>query len=98
MFYYNAELTLVMLIFVPLSVGVTLIYTPILKSFSQRAFLARAEQSSVLIDSLHGIDVVKAEAVEPRDAMALGRQVHKGNSDWLSAIKNADVVWGDRPG
>ena len=64
MFYYNAELTLVMLIFVPLSVGVTLIYTPILKSFSQRAFLARAEQSSVLIDSLHGIDVVKASAVE----------------------------------
>ena len=64
MFYYNAELTLVMLIFVPLSVGLTLIYTPILKSFSQRAFLARAEQSSVLIDSLHGIDVVKAKAVE----------------------------------
>ena len=64
MFYYNWELTLVMLIFVPLSVGLTLIYTPILKSFSQRAFLARAEQSSVLIDSLHGIDVVKAEAVE----------------------------------
>ena len=64
MFYYNAELTLVMLIFVPLSVGLTLIYTPILKAFSQRAFLARAEQSSVLIDSLHGIDVVKAEAVE----------------------------------
>ena len=44
--------------------GLTLIYTPILKAFSQRAFLARAEQSSVLIDSLHGIDVVKAEAVE----------------------------------
>ena len=38
MFYYNAELTLVLLIFVPLSVGLTLIYTPILKSFSQRAF------------------------------------------------------------
>ena len=64
MFYYNAELTLVMLIFVPLSVGLTLIYTPILKAFSQRAFLARAEQSSVLIDSLHGIDAVKAAAVE----------------------------------
>ncbi len=64
MFYYNSELTLVLLIFVPLSAGLTLIYTPILKSFSQRAFLARAEQSSVLIDSLHGIDVVKAEAVE----------------------------------
>ena len=64
MFYYNWELTLVMLIFVPLSVGLTLIYTPILKSFSQRAFLARAEQSSVLIDSLHGIDVVKTESVE----------------------------------
>jgi len=64
MFYYNAELTLVILIFVPLSVGLTLIYTPVLKSFSQRAFLARAEQSSVLIDSLRGIDVVKSGAVE----------------------------------
>lgn len=64
MFYYNAELTWVILIFVPLSVGLTLIYTPVLKSFSQRAFLARAEQSSVLIDSLRGIDVVKAGAVE----------------------------------
>ena len=64
MVYYNWELTIVMLIFVPLSVGLTLVYTPILKTFSQRAFLARAEQSSVLIDSLHGIDVVKAEAVE----------------------------------
>jgi len=64
MFYYNAELTWVILIFVPLSVGLTLIYTPVLKSFSQRTFLARAEQSSVLIDSLRGIDVVKAQAVE----------------------------------
>lgn len=64
MVYYNVELTLVMLIFVPLSVGLTLVYTPVLKAFSQRAFLARAEQSSVLIDSLRGIDVVKAKAVE----------------------------------
>ena len=64
MLYYNAELTLVTLIFVPLTVGLTLIYTPVLKSFSQRAFLARAEQSSVLIDSLKGIEVVKTEAAE----------------------------------
>ncbi|MCZ6634491.1 MAG: peptidase domain-containing ABC transporter, partial [bacterium] len=64
MFYYQAELTAVALIFIPLSMGLTLIYTPILKSISRRAFLARAEQSSVLIDSLRGIDVVKTEAVE----------------------------------
>ena len=30
--------------------------------------------------------------------MALGRQVHKGNSDWISTVKDADAVWGDRKG
>ena len=64
MLYYNAQLTAVVLAFLPLSAGLTLIYTPILKSISQRAFLARAEQSSVLIDSLKGIDAVKAAAAE----------------------------------
>ena len=64
MLYYHARLTLVVLAFMPLSVILTLIYTPILKSISQRAFLARVEESSVLIDSLRGIDIVKATAVE----------------------------------
>ena len=64
MLYYNARLTLVVLAFMPLSVILTLIYTPILKSLSQRAFLAEVEQSSVLIDSLHGIDAVKTASVE----------------------------------
>lgn len=64
MFYYHARLAAVALASVPLSVGLTLVYTPILKSISRRAFLSRAEQSSALIDSLRGIDVVKAMAVE----------------------------------
>ena len=64
MVYYHARLAAVALASLPLSVGLTLIYTPILKSISQRAFLAQAEQSSTLIDSLQAIDVVKAMAVE----------------------------------
>ena len=64
MLYYNARLTLVVLVFMPLSAILTLIYTPILKSLSQRAFLAEVEQSSILIDSLHGIDAVKTASVE----------------------------------
>ena len=64
MFYYHFNLALIVLAFIPLSVGLTLIYTPILKSISQRIFLARSEQSSTLIGSLHGIEVVKAQAVE----------------------------------
>ena len=64
MLYYNAELTLVAIAFIPLTAGLTLAYTPILRSISQRAFAARAEQSSVLIDSLRGIDVVKTMAIE----------------------------------
>ena len=64
MLYYNAQLTLVVLAFLPLSAILTLIYTPVLKAVSQRAFLARAEQSSVLIDSLRGIEAVKAASAE----------------------------------
>ena len=64
MFYYHARLAAVALAFVPLSAGLALIYTPVLKSISQRVFLAQAEQSSALIDSLRGIDVVKAMSVE----------------------------------
>lgn len=64
MVYYHARLAAVALASLPLSVGLTLIYTPILRSISQRAFLAQAEQSSTLIDSLRGVDVVKAMAVE----------------------------------
>lgn len=64
MIYYHLQLTLVVLTFIPLSIILTLVYTPILKSLSQRAFLARAEQSSVLIDSLRGIDTVKTLAIE----------------------------------
>ena len=64
MFYYHTTLTLWVLAFIPLSIILTLIYTPILKSINQRSFLARSEWSSVLIDSLRGIEVIKTLAVE----------------------------------
>ena len=64
MFYYHTTLTLWVLAFIPLSIILTLIYTPILKSINQRSFLARSEWSSLLIDSLRGIEVIKTLAVE----------------------------------
>lgn len=64
MSYYHMQLTLWVLAFIPLSIVLTLIYTPILKSINQRSFLARSEWSSVLIDSLRGIEVIKTLAVE----------------------------------
>lgn len=64
MFYYHTTLTLWVLAFIPLSIILTLIYTPILKSINQRSFLAHSEWSSLLIDSLRGIEVIKTLAVE----------------------------------
>ncbi len=64
MFYYHTTLTLWVLAFIPFSIILTLIYTPILKSINQRSFLARSEWSSLLIDSLRGIEVIKTLAVE----------------------------------
>ena len=62
MFYYHTSMTFWVLAFIPISVVLTLIYTPILKSINQRSFLARSEWSSVLIDSLRGVEVIKTLA------------------------------------
>jgi HlyB family type I secretion system ABC transporter len=64
MFYYNAMLTVLALLIVPLVVGLTLIFTPLMKKLNISSFTARAESQSHLIESIHAIDTIKATNTE----------------------------------
>ncbi len=64
MFYYNAQLTLLVLLFIPVFIAVTLIFTPMLKRLNVESFAAGAESESLLIESISGIDTVKALNIE----------------------------------
>ncbi len=60
MFYYNVRMTVMVLIFIPVFVLLTLIFTPILKRLNIRSFGARTESQSHLIESINAIDTIKA--------------------------------------
>ena len=64
MFYYNTQLTVLILVLIPFFILITLVFTPILKRLNIDSFAARAESESHLIESINGIDTVKAMNVE----------------------------------
>ncbi len=64
MFYYNTQMTLLVLLFIPIFIVVTMIFTPILKKLNIDSFTARAESESHLIESINAIDTVKAMNIE----------------------------------
>jgi len=66
MLWYSVWLTLIVLASVPVYVALSLIFTPILRARLNEKFNRSAENQSFLVETLSGIDTVKAMAVEPR--------------------------------
>jgi ATP-binding cassette subfamily B protein len=64
MFYYNVKLTLLVLVFIPAFILITLVFTPILRRLNIDSFAAGTESHSHLIESIHGIETVKATNIE----------------------------------
>ena len=64
MFHYNVQMTVIVLLFIPLFLLLTLVFTPILKRLSVDSFAARSESQSHLIESINAIDTVKAMNLE----------------------------------
>lgn len=64
MFYYNIQLTVLVLIFIPLFVAITLLFTPVLKRLNIDSFAAKSEADSHLIESINAIDTIKAMNIE----------------------------------
>ncbi|MBT4838490.1 MAG: peptidase domain-containing ABC transporter, partial [Methylococcales bacterium] len=64
MFTYNSGLTLIVMFFIPMYITITLYFTPKIKAISQQIFLTGAQQQGHLIESLNGIEAIKATANE----------------------------------
>ena len=66
MFYYSLQMTLLALLLVPAVVIITAIFTPVLRRLTIDSLAAGAESGSELIESISGIDTVKAMGLEHR--------------------------------
>jgi subfamily B ATP-binding cassette protein HlyB/CyaB len=66
MFWYSASLTLAVVISIPFYIVISLVITPLLKVRVQEKFQRGAANQSLLVESLAGIQTLKACAVEPQ--------------------------------
>jgi subfamily B ATP-binding cassette protein HlyB/CyaB len=66
MLWYSVWLTLIVVISIPVYIILSLVFTPILRARLNEKFNRGAANQSFLVESLSGIDTVKAMAVEPR--------------------------------
>ena len=65
MFWYSRQLTIVVLISLPFYAVISFFITPVLKARVQEKFQRGAVNQSLLVESLAGIQTLKAMAVEP---------------------------------
>lgn len=66
MLWYSAWLTLIVVVSIPLYVLISLLFTPVIRTRLDDKFNKSAENQSFLVETISGIDTLKALAVEPR--------------------------------
>lgn len=66
MLWYSAWLTLIVAVSIPLYIALSFVFTPIIRARLNVKFNRGAENQSFLVETISGIDTVKAMAVEPR--------------------------------
>jgi ATP-binding cassette, subfamily B, bacterial HlyB/CyaB len=66
MFAYSVPLTLIVLASLPLYLGLSLMVVPILRSRLNEKFARGAENQALLVESITGVQTVKASALEPQ--------------------------------
>jgi ATP-binding cassette, subfamily B, bacterial HlyB/CyaB len=66
MLWYSAWLTLVVVVSIPLYLAISMIFTPMIRTRLNEKFNRGAENQCFLVETISGIDTVKAMAVEPR--------------------------------
>lgn len=66
MAYYSWWLTLIVLVSLPCYIALSILITPVLKARLDEKFARGAENQSFLIETVNGIETVKAMAVEPQ--------------------------------
>jgi subfamily B ATP-binding cassette protein HlyB/CyaB len=66
MFWYSRVLTMIVIGSIPCYVVLSVLFTPIIRGRLDEKFNRSAENQSFLVETISGVDTVKAMAVEPR--------------------------------
>ena len=85
MLWYSAVLTLVVVVSLPLYVLLSVTFTPTLRARLNEKFNRGARNQAFLVESISGIDTVKAMAVEPRWIQNWEKQLASYVSSGVSA-------------
>lgn len=94
MLWYSPTLTLVVVASIPVYLVLSFIFTPMLRTRLNDKFNRSAENQSFLVETLSGMDTVKAMAVEPRWQQKWDRQLAAYVSAGLSTTNIALVASG----
>lgn len=81
MLYYSGWLTLIVLLSLPCYLGLSVLITPILRARLHEKFNRGAENQAFLVETINGIDTLKAMAVEPQ----MARHWEKQQAAYVSA-------------
>lgn len=109
MLWYSVQLTLIVIVSIPLYIALSVIFTPVIRKRLDDKFNKSAENQSFLVETISGIDTVKAMAVEPRwthkwdqqlaDYVAAGLSVTNistiasGGVNLISKLVTAMIMW-----
>ncbi|WP_175943830.1 type I secretion system permease/ATPase [Burkholderia pyrrocinia] len=94
MLWYSVWLTLIVVVSIPLYVLLSVVFTPIIRRRLNEKFNKGAENQSFLVETISGIDTVKAMALEPRWTDRWDRQLAAYVSAGLSATNVATIASG----
>lgn len=94
MLWYSVWLTLVVVASIPLYAMTSFIFTPILRQRLNDKFNKSAENQSFLVETISGIDTVKAMAVEPRWQQKWDKQLAAYVASGLATNNIASVASG----
>ena len=85
MFWYSEKLTLIVVLAIPVYGILSLVFTPVLRTRLNEKFNRGAENHSFLVETVSGMETVKAMAVEPRWAQQWEKQLASYVTSGLSA-------------
>jgi len=94
MLWYSAWLTLIVVVSIPLYVLISLLFTPVIRTRLDDKFNKSAENQSFLVETISGIDTLKALAVEPRWTQKWDKQLAAYVSAGLSVTNVATFAGG----
>lgn len=94
MLWYSAVLTLIVVVSIPLYVLLSVLFTPVIRTRLDDKFNKGAENQSFLVESIAGIDTLKALAVEPRWGQKWDKQLAAYVSAGLSVSNVATIASG----